>query len=232
MVEYWYELRTRVLRCLVSYLCCFLVYFYFYDALYQFITMPMLDGDNGALISHDIIDPLVMPVTLSSRLGLLTIMPFIIFQLLSFIRPALYEKERSVLELTCALAVGLFYIGSGISFFLVEPALIALIQSWLPQGVLFLPTITSYINFSIDLAIGFGVAFEVPVILMIGILLGWIGVEGVRKKRSWWVVGIFFCAMLLTPPDIYSQVMLACPLWAMIELVLLLSQYIKKSSSD
>ncbi len=232
MIEYWYELRARVLRCMVSYLVFFIIYFYFYDYLYQFITLPIQGQAYGVLISQDIIDPLVIPVTLSSHLSLLTVLPVFLFQLLSFVRPALYQKEKVVIDITGVLAVVLFYVGAALSFFLVEPLLIHFVQSWLPPGIMFLPTIRSFIDFSLDLAIAFGVAFEVPVILMIAVMLGWVSVDWVRSRRSWWVVGLFFFAMVLTPPDVYSQVVLALPMWALIELVLIVGKQLKRDTSD
>jgi sec-independent protein translocase protein TatC len=217
---------------MVSYLVFFIIYFYFYDYLYQFITLPIQGQAYGVLISQDIIDPLVIPVTLSSHLSLLTVLPVFLFQLLSFVRPALYQKEKVVIDITGVLAVVLFYVGAALSFFLVEPLLIHFVQSWLPPGIMFLPTIRSFIDFSLDLAIAFGVAFEVPVILMIAVMLGWVSVDWVRSRRSWWVVGLFFFAMVLTPPDVYSQVVLALPMWALIELVLIVGKQLKRDTSD
>ena len=217
---------------MVSYWVFFLVYFYFYEYLYQFITMPIQGQDHGVLISQDIIDPLVIPVSLSSHLSVLTVLPIFLFQLLSFVRPALYQEEKLVVDVTGVLAVVLFYVGAALSFYLVEPLLINFVQSWLPPGIMFLPTIRSFIDFSLDLAIAFGVAFEVPVILMIAVILDWVSVDWVRSKRSWWVVGLFFLAMILTPPDIYSQIVLALPMWALIELVLIVGKQLKRDTSD
>ena len=232
MIEYWYELRSRVLKCLSAYGVFFGIYFLSYDRLYQFVTLPIQGQEYGVLISQDIIDPLVMPVSLASSLSILTVLPMILFQLLSFIRPALYQAEKRVVDISGAMSVVLFYIGAGVSFFLVEPVLIQFVQSWLPPGILFLPTIRSFIDFSLDLAIAFGVAFEAPIILLIAIVLGWVSVEAVQSKRQWWVVGLFFFAMVVTPPDIYSQIVLALPLWGLIEMALLVGKWLKKDTSD
>ena len=184
------------------------------------------------LVSQDIVGPLVMPIQLSASLSLITLMPLVIYQLLSFIKPALYPYEKKVIEISCVVAILLFYIGCAISFFIVEPILLDFVKSWIPKGVLFLPTNSSYIAFSIDMAIAFGVAFELPVIVMILIVFGFVSVDWVRSKRSWWVVGLFFIAMVLTPPDIYSQIALALPIWGIMEFVLLVANCLKKDLSD
>lgn len=187
----------------------------------------MLDH-KALLVSQDITDPLTLPIQVSSQLSILTVMPFLIFQVLAFIRPALYPKERKTLDLVGGFAVVLFYLGVVQSFWLVEPMVLSFIQSLMPKGVLYLPTVASYIAFSVDLAIAFGVAFELPLVLLMLLLFGWVTVDWVREHRAWWVIGIFILAMILTPPDVYSQVILALPMCLMIELVLVIAQAVKK----
>jgi len=223
MIEYWLEFRLRFLKCLASYLVTVIIYFYCYDWIYQLLISPIIIGNKAVLVSQDIMDPLVLPLQIASQLSLMTIMPVIIYQVLAFIRPALYVKERQALNLTGYFAVGLFYLGVLVSFYLVEPMVLGFAQSWLPKGVLFLPQASSYLSFSIDMAIAFGVAFEVPVLLMLGILSGWVSADWVRETRAYWVIGIFILAMVLTPPDVYSQLLLAIPMWGIIEIVLWVS---------
>jgi sec-independent protein translocase protein TatC len=184
------------------------------------------------LVSQDIIGPLVMPVQLSASLSLLSIIPIVIYHLLSFVKPALYPKEKYITEVSVGIAVILFYVGCAISFFIVQPTVLSFVASWMPKGILFLPTIDSYLGFSIDMAIAFGVAFEIPVIIMLLIVFNLVSVEWVKAKRCWWVVGLFFLAMVLTPPDVYSQIALAVPMWVLVEFVLLLGSYLKKDISD
>ena len=232
MIEYWFEFRKRVIVCIISYLVCFCLYCIFYENVYHWLTLPIIVGQHGMLVSQDIVGPLVMPIQLSASLSLITIMPVVISQILSFIRPALYPQEKRLIEVSCIIAILLFYVGCAISFFIVEPILLDFVKGWLPKGILFLPTISSYMAFSIDMAIAFGVAFELPIIVMILIVFDFVSVEFVRSKRSWWVVGLFFMAMILTPPDVYSQIALAVPIWGMMECILFVANYLKKDLSD
>jgi len=232
MIEYWFEFRRRIIICIISYFICFGTYCVFYESIYHWLTLPIIAGQHGMLVSQDIIGPLVMPIQLSASLSLITIMPIVIYQLLSFIRPALYPNEKKVLEVSCAIAILFFYIGCAISFFIVEPVLLDFVKGWLPKGILFLPTVSSYMAFSLDMAIAFGVAFECPIVVMILVLFDFVSVAWVRSKRPWWVVGLFFIAMILTPPDVYSQIALALPIWGMMECVLFVANYLKKDLSD
>ena len=184
--------------------------------------------NKALLVSQDITDPLTLPIQVASQLSLLTIMPVVIFQVIAFIRPALYPKERKTLDMVGGFAVLLFYFGVVQSFWLVEPMVLGFIQGLMPKGVLYLPTLASYIGFSMDLAIAFGVAFEVPLVLLMLLLFGWVSAEWVEAHRAWWVIGIFILAMILTPPDVYSQIILAIPMCLMIELVLVISRMLKK----
>ena len=182
--------------------------------------------DSGSLIASHVAEPLTVPMTLAYVASLYAVMPMIIYHVVSFVGPALYRRERQVMHTFVLLATVLFYLGSLIAIELVQPLVISFSKQLLPGDVLFLPNMASYIDFIFSLAFAFGLAFETPVLLLALILLEWINVDQVREKRGWWVVGIFTFAMIATPPDIVSQLCLACPLWCFVEVSLFLGAYL------
>tara|TARA_A100001015_G_C15028572_1_gene731859 strand:- start:68 stop:781 length:714 start_codon:yes stop_codon:yes gene_type:complete len=232
MIQYWFEIRRKVILCAAAYGVCFLLTFCFFDKVYALLTYPLDQERFGLLVSQGVTEPLMLPFQMASSLSWLMVVPFILQQLLTFVFPALYPSEKKVVGITAGIAVVLFYVGASFGFFLVQPLLLSYVQLWLPSGVLFLPTISSYLTFSLDMSCAFGVIFEVPVVLMVCILQGWVSVSMIRSARRWWVVGIFFVSMVVTPPDVYSQIMLALPLWLMVELVLLCAELLYDPVDD
>ena len=231
MIEYWFELRQRLLQCVCAYGVCFVALVMCYDRVYKWITYPLHLNQFGSLISHSITEPLTFPFQLAGSLSWFLIAPMVLYHLASFIRPALYHQEKRLMCSMMVASVCLFYLGVALGFFFVQPMLLGLLQEWIPSNTMFLPSISSYLMFSLDIAFAFGLLFQVPIILMALIIQGWVPVEWVHETRRYWVVGIFVFAMVMTPPDVYSQMMLAMPLWLLIEVVLLVSRLFLKVSS-
>lgn len=232
MIQYWFEFRRRAILCFLVYLSCFVLSLIFFDNLYSFLMRPLRVEDFGVLVSQGITEPFVLPFQVAQSMSWVFVIPFIIQQLLMFVFPALYDGERQILSMLASIVVVLFYVGAGFGFFFVIPMLLSYVHVWLPSGIMFLPTIGSYLTFCLDMACAFGVVFEVPVILMFCIIQGWLSIDMVRNSRRWWVVGIFFMAMIVTPPDVYSQLLLALPLWLMIELVLVIAVKLQPKMID
>ncbi|MCP8352106.1 twin-arginine translocase subunit TatC [Candidatus Synchoanobacter obligatus] len=228
MIEYWFELRRRLLWCGVAYISSFFVFFSLHEKILYWLSQSAALKDGRLLMSIHIVDPIVIPMQLAMSLSLLTVFPVVVYHLMLFIRPALYERERHLLEVTAVMGVLLFYLGAIIGGVVIQPVVLTFVQSWLPKEVLFSPTLSSYIDFCFDLAIAFGVAFEIPMVVMLLVIFHWLSVDWLRKMRPWWVTGIFALAMVLTPPDVYSQILLAVPMWLLVELVLWVGQYFSR----
>ena len=230
LIEHLIELRSRILHSIISVLIVFLPLFYFANDLYRYISEPLrvFLPEDSSMIATEVASPFLTPFKLSLVLALFMAMPYILHQVWSFIAPGLYKKEkRLALPILCSSIV-LFYIGIAFSFFVVFPLVFGFFTSVAPTGVTIMTDINRYLDFVLKLFFAFGIAFEIPIATLLLIWSGATSAENLKRKRPYVVVGCFVIGMLLTPPDIISQILLAIPMWGLFELGIIFSILMNK----
>ncbi|RKG39690.1 twin-arginine translocase subunit TatC [Acinetobacter rongchengensis] len=183
---------------------------------------------NSTMIATDVTATFMAPFKLNFFIALMLAMPFIIYQLWAFIRPALYEKEKNLAFPLLLGSIVLFYSGIAFAYFIALPSILHFFMSVSPETVAPMTDINSYLNFCLKLFLVFGVTFEIPIITLILILVGLVSTKTLAEKRRFIIVGCFFISMFITPPDAISMIMLAIPMWMLFELGLLFGKLLEK----
>lgn len=226
---YLIELRRRLLYCVYSVVLLFAFLFYFSADLFHLLAKPLLQflpAEQG-LIATGVTAPLLTPLKLSLVVSIFLSVPFILYQVWAFITPALRAHEKRLVWLLLYPSIGLFYVGTLFAYSIVFPLVFKFFSSVVPAGVSFLPDITQYLQFTLKLFFAFGIAFEVPIMTLVLIWSGVVSADKLAQQRPYVIVLAFVLGMLLTPPDVISQVLLAVPMWLLFELGLLLARVIK-----
>jgi sec-independent protein translocase protein TatC len=219
MLRYWYEFRARVMRAAICYLLLWFVGAIFYQNFYQLLTEIWHSEVNQILLS-DIRSGVLLPWRIAGAFALWLSVPYWAYEFVLFVSPALYVNERQHFMLIAVFATLLFMLGSSIGLWMVVPVLLSFAKQFLPQGLVFLPNMDAMMSLSLQVALIAGLVFEAPLLIYIMLSSGWITVEWLRYNRGYWVSGIFFVSMVLTPPDVISQLTMALPLWFAIEVTI------------
>ena len=214
------ELRARILKSLVVILVCFLSLVYFSNDIYLFLSEPLLSflPENSSMIATEVASPFLTPLKLTFFVSLLLSMPFLLNQIWKFIAPGMYENEKSLSFLLILSSLILFYLGILFTYFLVLPLVFGFFTGAAPQGILIMTDISRYLDFVLSLMFAFSIAFEIPILIF---LLIWSGIttsEKLRNARPYVIITCFIVGMLVTPPDVISQSLLAIPAWALFEI--------------
>ena len=230
LIEHLIELRSRILHSIVSVLIIFLPLFYYANDLYGYISEPLRNflPEGSSMIATEVASPFLTPFKLSLVLALFMAMPYILHQVWSFIAPGLYKRERRFALPILLSSIVLFYIGIAFSFFVVFPLVFGFFTGVVPTGVTIMTDINRYLDFVLKLFFAFGIAFEIPIATLLLIWSGATSAENLKRKRPYVIVGCFVIGMLLTPPDIISQILLAIPMWALFELGIIFSILMRK----
>ena len=228
LVQHLIELRRSLLRSVIAIAIFFVVLFPFADEIYNFIAAPIVQAIPGSnLIAIGVISPFLTPLKMSLILAIYIAMPYLLYQLWLFIAPALYRHEkRLILPLVISSTI-LFYAGLVFSFYVVFPVIFGFLASVGPDSVNFAPDIQYYLDFILKVSFAFGVAFEVPVITILLIIFGVTTSQKLKKNRSFIIIGSFVIGMVLTPPDVISQFLIAIPIWLLFEAGLVFSSFFK-----
>jgi len=219
LIEHLIELRSRLMRMLLAVALVFASLFSFSNEIYSFVSRPLqaLLPENSSMIATDVASPFFAPFKLTLVVAALVAMPFILYQIWAFIAPGLYKREKKLLVPLFCSSVLLFYGGMAFAYFVVFPILFGFFTQMAPADVQVMTDISSYLEFVLKLFFAFGFAFQIPIAV---ILLCWSGLssaESLAAKRPYIVVACFIVGMLLTPPDIFSQTLLALPMWLLFE---------------
>jgi len=234
LFDHLLELRTRLLHAVLGVLLVFCCLAYFAQDIYQYLAQPLLQTMpvGSQMIATDVASPFFAPFKLTIVLSIFIAMPYILFQVWSFVAPGLYRNEKRLVAPLMLGSTLLFYSGIAFAYFLVFPVVFAFFTSVAPEGVVIATDISSYLDFVLKLFFAFGAAFEIPVAI---ILLCWTGVtspDSLRKKRPYMAVGAFVIGMLLTPPDIISQSMLAIPMLLLFEIGIIVASVYHKEDEE
>ena len=228
IVEHLVELRSALLRSVIAIVIFFLVLFPFADDIYTFIAAPIVQAIPGSnLIAIGVISPFLTPLKMSLFLAIYLAMPYLLYQLWSFTAPALYRHEKKLIMPLVISSTILFYAGLLFSFYVVFPVIFTFLSSVGPDSVDFAPDIQYYLDFILKVSFAFGVAFEVPIATILLIMFGATTAERLKKNRAYIIIGSFALGMILTPPDVISQVLIAIPIWLLFEAGLFFAPFFK-----
>ena len=197
---------------------------------YQMLSEPLRAQlpVSSSMIATDVTATFMAPFKLNFFVALMLAMPFIIYQLWAFIKPALYEKEKSLAMPLLLGSITLFYTGIAFAYFIALPSILHFFISVSPDTVAPMTDINSYLSFCLKLFLVFGLTFEIPIITLVLILIGLVSTQQLVEKRKFIIVGCFFVSMFVTPPDALSMIMLAIPMWLLFELGLFFGKLIEQ----
>ncbi|WOT04824.1 twin-arginine translocase subunit TatC [Shewanella youngdeokensis] len=234
LISHLLELRNKLLRAIGSVLLVFICLVYWANDIYHYMAIPLMQAlpETSSMIATDVAAPFFAPFKLTLVLSFFIAIPYVLYQIWSFVAPGLYKHEKRLVMPLLASSTLLFYLGIAFAYYVVFPVVFGFFTSVAPDGVEVATDISSYLSFILKLFFAFGLAFEIPVAV---VLLCWGGVttpDELKTKRPYIVVGAFIVGMILTPPDIISQTMLAVPMLVLFEGGLIAARFYSNSSED
>jgi sec-independent protein translocase protein TatC len=230
LIEHLIELRTRLMKAVVLILVVFLGLYAFANDIYSFVAEPLMAllPEGSQMIATEVASPFLAPFKLTLVVAVFISIPFVLHQAWAFVAPGLYDNEKALAIPILVSSVALFYAGAAFAYYVVFPLLFAFFTQTGPENVAIMTDINQYLNFVLKLFFAFGVAFEIPIATFLLILSGTTTVESLSKKRPYIILGCFVVGMLLTPPDIISQSLLAVPMYLLYEAGLLFGRLVRK----
>ena len=234
IISHLIELRTRLLRSGIAIIIVFLFLAPWARNLYTFLAHPLLAHlpKGGSMIATEVTTPFLVPMKIAIMAAFLATLPHTLYQLWAFIAPGLYAHEK---KLVAPLIVGstfLFFCGMSFAYFFVFPVVFGFISKVTPEGVSMMTDIGKYLDFVLTLFLAFGITFEVPIIVIILVRMGFIEIAKLKEWRPYMIVSAFVLGALFTPPDVISQTMLAVPLWLLYELGIFLARFVPKEEPN
>ncbi|HCZ47783.1 MAG TPA: twin-arginine translocase subunit TatC [Gammaproteobacteria bacterium] len=220
------ELRTRLLRAVAAVLLCMVALLPFAKPLYAVLAQPLIEQlpAGASMIATGVAAPFMAPFKFVMMLAVYLAMPVVLHQLWAFVAPGLYRREKALALPLLVSAMVLFYLGMAFAYFAVFPVIFGFFASAAPAGVLVMTDVSSYLDFVLTLFLAFGVAFEVPVVVVLLVVGGFVDVATLQRARPYLIVVAFVIGMVLTPPDIFSQAILALPMCLLFEVGLLVAR--------
>jgi sec-independent protein translocase protein TatC len=234
LIAHLSELRDKLLRALLAVLIVFIGLFPFANEIYAFVSAPLREllPEGATMIATEVASPFLTPFKLTLVTAIFLAIPYVLYQAWSFIAPGMYKHEKRLAIPLLVSSIGLFYAGAAFAYYVVFPLIFAFFTSVGPTDITIMTDINRYLDFVLKLFFAFGVAFEIPIATL---LLIWTGIttpEQLAKKRPYIIVGCFVFGMLLTPPDVISQALLALPMWILFEAGVYFSRYIRRDDSE
>ena len=234
LVEHLIELRSRLLRGTVAVGMLFIPLFYFANDLYIYLSSPLRAylPEGTSMIATEVASPFLTPFKLSLVSAVFIAMPYILHQIWAFIAPGLYSNEKRVAFPLLVSSILLFYAGIAFAYYVVFPLVFAFFTGVAPEGVTIMTDINRYLDFVLKLFFAFGLAFEIPIATMLLVWSGATTPQSLRQKRPFVILGCFIVGMLLTPPDVVSQILLAVPMWLLFEAGIIFSIVLTRNDEN
>lgn len=233
LLSHLIELRSRLFKMFGAIFIVFLALLPFSKQIFNYVAAPLVSVvPNGELLALSPVSPLTATIALTFYLALFIAMPVILYQLWAFVAPGLYRKEKRFAFPLLATSIVLFFSGMAFAYFIVFPLIFGFVSTFTPESVNYQPDMTEYVSFVMMVVLVFGLAFETPIAT---VLLVWTGIttpDKLGKARPYIFLGAFVVGMLLTPPDIISQTMLAIPIYFLFELGILMSRLLSSGSKE
>ncbi|HSI24147.1 MAG TPA: twin-arginine translocase subunit TatC [Methylotenera sp.] len=226
-ISHLIELRNRLLKVVVGLVLVFFVLFPFANKIYALLAAPMLTKlpAGGQMIATAVTTPFFIPMKVAMMAAFIIALPHTLYQIWAFVAPGLYAHEKKLMVPVIAVSSLLFLAGMAFAYFAVLPVVFGFIVSSAPAGVAVMTDIAQYLDFVLTLFMAFGLAFEVPIAVVLVARFGWVTIAQLKEARSYVIVGAFVLGAIFTPPDIISQFMLAIPLWLLYEAGILVAIY-------
>lgn len=226
-ISHLIELRNRLLKIVLGFVLVFIGLFPFANKIYALLAAPMLAKlpEGGQMIATAVTTPFFVPMKVAMMTAFIISLPHTLYQIWAFVAPGLYSHEKKFMVPAIAASSLLFIIGMAFAYFAVFPTVFGFVVGSAPAGVAVMTDISEYLDFVMTLFMAFGLAFEVPIAVVLIARFGWVSVAQLKEARSYVIVGAFILGAIFTPPDIISQFMLAVPLWLLYELGILVAQY-------
>lgn len=233
-LDHLIELRSRILRSLLVVGVLFIPIYYFANPLYEWIAAPLTAQlpEGSSMIATQVASPFITPFKLAVFAAIFLGVPFLLHQVWAFVSPGLYRHEKKFAVPLLMSSILLFYAGMAFVYYLVFPLVFTFFTTVAPAGVAIMTDINQYLDFVLKMFLAFGIAFEIPIATM---LIVWSGIstpDGMAAKRPYVIVGCFVLGMLLTPPDVVSQLLLALPTWILFEVGIFMARYVEKRDSE
>lgn len=219
-ISHLIELRDRLLRVVVGLMIVFAALFPFANEIYALLAAPLLSKlpAGGQMIATAVTTPFFVPMKVAMMAAFVVSLPHTLYQVWAFVAPGLYAHEKKFMIPMIVASSLLFLMGMAFAYFLVFPVVFGFIVGTAPQGVAVMTDIGNYLDFVMTLFFAFGLAFEVPIAVVMAVRFGWVTTQALKEARGYVVVGAFVLGAIFTPPDIISQFMLAVPMWLLYEL--------------
>ena len=230
-ISHLIELRDRLLRIVVGFIVVFVAFFPFANKIYALLAAPLLSKlpAGGQMIATAVTTPFFVPMKVAMMAAFLVSLPHTLYQVWAFVAPGLYAHEKKFMIPIIIASSLLFLTGMTFAYFLVFPIIFGFIVHAAPQGVAVMTDIGNYLDFVLTLFFAFGLAFEVPIAVVMTVRFGWVSIKQLNEVRGYVIVGAFIVGAIFTPPDVISQFMLAMPMWLLYELGILVAKFTKQA---
>lgn len=234
LISHLLELRDRLVRAVIGVLLLFIPAAVFRKELFSLLIEPMMRvlPEGSDPIATEVLSPFIAPIKLAFFTALFVGMPWVLYQIWAFVAPGLYRKEKHFAVPMLVSSIVLFYAGMAFAYFVVFPFAFDFLTSAGPEEVKVAPDINKYLSFVLTTFFAFGLAFEVPVVVMLLVITGLVSVQKLRAARGYVIIGVFVAAAVLTPPDPLSQIMMAIPMWLLYEAGLLMASLLLRGKRD
>ncbi len=232
LIEHLLELRARLLRALAGFFAVLIPLAWMSKELYAYLSAPLvkLMPTGASMIATEVASPFLTPLKLAAVVAFTVAMPWILYQVWAFVAPGLYRHERRLVVPLLVSSTFLFYLGVAFAYFLVLPVVFRFFIGIAPEGVAVMTDINKYLDFVLGLFLAFGIVFETPVAIVLMVWTGFVTPATLAKRRDYVLVGVFVVAAVLTPPDVFSQTMLAVPTYLLYELGILAARFLVPAS--
>jgi len=231
-ISHLIELRGRLLRVVIGFLLVFIAFFPFANKIYALLASPLLSKlpAGGQMVATAVTTPFFVPMKVAMMAAFIISLPYTLYQIWAFVAPGLYAHEKKLMIPLIVASSLLFIAGMAFAYFLVFPVVFGFIVGTAPQGVAVMTDIGNYLDFVMTLFFAFGLAFEVPIAVVMAVRFGWVTIAQLKEVRGYVVVGAFVIGAIFTPPDIISQFMLAVPMWLLYELGIVVAKFTGQKS--
>ncbi|MSP86885.1 MAG: twin-arginine translocase subunit TatC [Methylotenera sp.] len=230
-ISHLIELRNRLLRIVLGFVLVFVGLFPFANKIYAQLAAPLLSKlpEGGQMIATAVTTPFFVPMKVAMMSAFIVSLPHTMYQVWAFVAPGLYTHEKKFMVPMIVASCLLFLTGMAFAYFLVFPVVFGFIVGAAPEGVAVMTDIGNYLDFVMTLFFAFGLAFQVPIAVVMSVRFGWLSVAQLKEARGYVVVCAFVIGAIFTPPDIISQFMLAVPMWLLYEIGILVAMFTKRN---
>lgn len=233
-ISHLVELRNRLMHAVIAVLIVFVPLAIFAEEIFQLLALPLLRAlpAGNSMIATEPASPFLTPIKLAFAAAVAITIPYLLYQLWAFVAPGLYKHERKLVVPLLVSSTLLFYAGMAFAYFVVLPIAFKFFVGMAPEGVEVMTDIRAFLSFVLAMFFAFGIAFEVPIAIILLSRAGVIDPDDLASKRPYVVIGTFVVAMLLTPPDAISQTLLAIPMLLLFEVGIFVARRMKRADRD